>query len=448
MQVSNTATWNTGSETQSGNPGIYRFAAVCFSQILSASGSGVLGFGLVVWAYQTTRSVTFVSLLAMGSALPRTLSLFFSGALVDRYGPRWAILAGNIGSVLSLAPSLVLLRNGQLRPWHIFVSITLTAACQSLLWPATSASVAVLIARQNLLRANGILQAGNAVSGIVAPLIGGLVLLHYSLETLLAIIIGTYTVSMIAVAFFKVPSTVATNDGAEKKSYVRDIAEAWAFLRNEPTLLRLTILFAICTFFMTIAAVLLKPLVLSFASAPALATILSVGGLGMLLGSVAVTVSGKGATNLKQVMLVMMIGGLCMAIAGSRPMIPLIIIAMFIHSFTMSVVSSGIQTIIQSSTPVQLQGRIFSTSAALTMGTMPLAFLIAGPLADHAFEPLLANGGMLAGSIGQVIGVGAGRGIGLLFIVSGCLVVLMSLVGQVEPRKEIHATELLSQESS
>ncbi|HEV7746377.1 MAG TPA: MFS transporter [Pyrinomonadaceae bacterium] len=448
MEVVNTVTGNTDSETQSGNPGIYRFVAVCCSQILSASGTGVLGFGLIVWAYQTTRSVTFVSMLAMGSALPRPLTLIFTGTLVDRYGPRWAILVGNLGSILSLAPSVVLLWSGQLKPWHIVVSFTLASACQSLLWPAALSSVAVLISRQNRMRANGMLQAGIAATGIIAPLVGGLVLLRYSITTLLAITIGTYAVSMVALAFFEIPSPPSSNERPEKESYLRNMAEAWAFLRYEPTLLRLTILFALCTFLMTTASVLLKPLVLSFASAPTLAAILSVGGVGMLLGSVAVTVSGKGATNLKQVMLVMMISGLCIAIAGTRPVIPLILILTFIHSFSMPITGSGVQNIIQGNTPIHLQGRIFSTTSAITLATMPLAYLIAGPLADHVFEPLVAPGGMLAGSVGQVIGVGAGRGIGLLFIISGCLVILIALLGQLEPQKEIHARQMLSQEGS
>ena len=448
MQVETTATWNTDSEIESGNRGLYRFAAVCFSQILSASGSGVLGFGLLVWAYQTTRSVTFLSLLAMGLAVPRTISLIFTGALVDRYGPRWAIVAGNLGSIVSLAPSLVLLRNGQLKPWHIFVSITLASACQSLLWPAVSSSVTILISKQNRLRANGMLQAGNAVTGIIAPLLGGLVLLHYDITTLLGITIGTYAVSMVVLAFFTIPIPAATHERTEQKSYFNNMTEAWSFLRNEPTLLRLTVTFTICTFFITIVAVLLKPLVLSFASASTLATILSIGGAGMLLGSLAVTVTGKGANNLKEVMFVMIIVDLSIAIGGTGPLIPLIIVAMFLHSFAMPVVSSGFQVIIQSHTPLHLQGRVISTMAAITTATMPLAYAIAGPLADHVFEPLLAKGGMLAGSVGGVIGVGPGRGIGLLFIISGSLIVLMALLVQLERGTEIDATKLLSQEVS
>ena len=56
---------------------------------------------------------------------------------------------------------------------------------------------------------------------------------------------------------------------------------------------------------------------------------------------------------------------------------------------------------------------------------MPLGYGLAGPLADGIFEPLLQPGGALAGTLGRVVGVGPGRGIGLLFMVLGAL---MSLV--------------------
>jgi len=39
----------------------------------------------------------------------------------------------------------------------------------------------------------------------------------------------------------------------------------------------------------------------------------------------------------------------------------------------------------------------------------PLAYLLAGPLADRVAEPLMAEGGALAGTVGRVLGVGSGR---------------------------------------
>jgi MFS transporter, DHA3 family, macrolide efflux protein len=54
--------------------------------------------------------------------------------------------------------------------------------------------------------------------------------------------------------------------------------------------------------------------------------------------------------------------------------------------------------------------------------------MIAGPLADRIFEPLMKTNGTLAATIGQVIGTGSGRGIGLMFIILGGLNILVTII--------------------
>ena len=53
---------------------------------------------------------------------------------------------------------------------------------------------------------------------------------------------------------------------------------------------------------------------------------------------------------------------------------------------------------------------------------------------DAPGEPLMADGGLLAGSLGQVIGVGPGRGMGLMFVVMGSLAVMTALSAFAYPR--------------
>jgi len=57
---------------------------------------------------------------------------------------------------------------------------------------------------------------------------------------------------------------------------------------------------------------------------------------------------------------------------------------------------------------------------------MAIGFSLAGPLSDHVFETLLSTHGRLVHSVGVLMGVGPGRGIGLIFI---CLGASMTLVG-------------------
>jgi hypothetical protein len=85
--------------------------------------------------------------------------------------------------------------------------------------------------------------------------------------------------------------------------------------------------------------------------------------------------------------------------------------------------------LIQSKVGMELQGRVLATNQMLAMSMMPLGFLTAGPLADDVFEPLLRPGGPLAGTVGAVLGVGPGRGIGLLLGCVGAVLVVWGVLG-------------------
>jgi hypothetical protein len=54
----------------------------------------------------------------------------------------------------------------------------------------------------------------------------------------------------------------------------------------------------------------------------------------------------------------------------------------------------------------------------------------------------MSTGGLLAGSIGQIIGVGPGRGIGLIFITLGALTMLATVVAYQYPRLRLLEEEL------
>jgi hypothetical protein len=63
----------------------------------------------------------------------------------------------------------------------------------------------------------------------------------------------------------------------------------------------------------------------------------------------------------------------------------------------------------------------------ISRSIMPLAFLLAGPLADRVLEPLMASTGALGTSaFGSWFGAGPGRGIGLGFVIAGIILVIAS----------------------
>jgi MFS transporter, DHA3 family, macrolide efflux protein len=85
-----------------------------------------------------------------------------------------------------------------------------------------------------------------------------------------------------------------------------------------------------------------------------------------------------------------------------------------------------------------VQGRVWSIVSLISQLGMIVAFAIAGTLADKVFNPMLQPNGALASSAGQFIGTGNGRGIGLMFVISGVLVLITSAaIGRLRSIKNL-----------
>ena len=71
-------------------------------------------------------------------------------------------------------------------------------------------------------------------------------------------------------------------------------------------------------------------------------------------------------------------------------------------------------------------GRIFSLRIVFGVGAQCLGLVLAAPLAQVIFEPLMATGGALASSVGSILGAGPGRGMGLMYGVLAILVLVLA----------------------
>jgi hypothetical protein len=138
----------------------------------------------------------------------------------------------------------------------------------------------------------------------------------------------------------------------------------------------------------------------------------------------------------------MLLNGLSILLAGVRPSAPLFAVAAFLFFVGLPIINGSIQVIFQRKVAPDVQGRVFALMRTISGSSLPLAYVVAGPLADRAFEPLMTTGGLLAGSIGQLIGVGPGRGIGLMFITLGALTMLVTVVAYQYPRLRLLEEEL------
>lgn len=140
-------------------------------------------------------------------------------------------------------------------------------------------------------------------------------------------------------------------------------------------------------------------------------------------GSFLISLWGTPRRKVKAVFLFAFVQGLVLFVGVSRLSVPLVGAAAFLFSVCTISIFVIIQTIWQTQIPRAIQGRAFAMRRLIGWSTLPVAYLAAGPLADKVFTPLLMPKGLLAPSVGLLIGTGQGRGIALLFVVMGAVMI-------------------------
>jgi len=408
--------------------GLRTFIVIWLGQLASLVGSGLTSFALSLWVYERTGSVTQFALISLFAVLPGIILSPLAGALADRWNRRWVMILSDAGAGLSTLAIALLFFTGRAQVWHICLAVGASATFGAFQYPAYAAAITLLVSKRNLGRASGMVQFGQAASEILAPVVAGVLVLTIQVQGVLLIDFFTFifAVTTLLLVRFPKPETTAVSQTG-RGSLLREVAYGWTYIAAQRGLLGLLVFFAVVNFLWGILGATITPMILGFASADVLGRIISIAGGGMLVGSLAMSAWGGPSRRINGVIVFELLSGLCFMLIGLRPSAWLVAIGAFCAHLTIAIVYGSNQAIWQSKVPPDVQGRVLAVQRMIATSTRPMAYLIAGPLADRLFEPMLAPAGLLAGSIGQIIGVGPGRGIGLLFLIMGVLKVAASL---------------------
>ena len=418
---------------QVASPKMSVFTLVWFGQVVSLIGTGLTGFGLGIWVYQLTGSITQLALITVCARLPGIVVVPMAGALIDRWDRRRAMIYGDFGGGLTVLALALLYFAGRIEVWHICVAMAINSALSASQWTAYSAATTMLVPKRHLGRAAGMVQTGEAFALVVSPALGGLVLVSMGIHGIFLLDFAMKLFATATLFLVRIPPPPKTTEEV-KQSLRSEIVYGWRYITSRPGLLALLVFFAVTNFLSGFIFVLTTPLVLSFSTPTALGTIVSIGGIGMLIGGVGMAAWGGPRRRIDGVLGFSILSGFSFILAGVRPSAVLIAIAAFAFYFTLPFVGGSSQAIWQSKVSPEVQGRVFAVRRMIAWSSIPLSYMVAGPLAEYVFEPLLSPGGLFAGSVGRFTGTGPGRGIGFLFVVMGGLTLLIVACGYFYPR--------------
>jgi MFS transporter, DHA3 family, macrolide efflux protein len=422
--------------------GMGTFMLIWFGQLVSLLGSGLTGFALSVWVFQQTGSATQLTLISFFAVLPIIVFSPLAGALVDRWPLRLTMMLNDIGGALTTLGLVALLSVDRLTIWSIYAIVGATAVFSAFQFPAFAATTTLIVPKEQFGRASGMVQLAQGLSQLLAPVLAGVLVGWIGLGGVIAIDFATCLFAVATLLVVRIPPRPPATEGELSQSLLRDVTYGWTYITARPGLLSLLLIFAASNFMTGTVVVLANPLILSFATPAVLGTVLSVAGVGVLAGSVVMSIWGGPKRKVYGALGGVLLTGVTMIIGGLAPSAILIGVIAFFFTSAGPLIASSSQAIWQRKVAPNVQGRVFATRSMIATSSLPLAFLVTGPLADYVFEPLLAPGGALAGSVGRIIGVGPGRGIAFLLMVFGVLMILLVIGGYLYPRLRYVEDEL------
>lgn len=415
--------------------GMKTFFAVWAGQFVSLVGTALTGFALSIWVYQETGSATKLSFVLLASQLPQILFTPIAGALVDRWDRRWAMIIADTGAGLGTMAIAWLLFTDNLDIWHLYLALGFSGIFQSFQWPAYSAATTLLVSKEQYGRAAGMVQMAEAVGQVMAPALAGVLLAFGGLETVIFVDVVSFLVAVgtLLVVRFPKPETSAAGSAAAGSIW-SEARFGWTYIKERHGLLALLVYFASVNLVFGFVGVLVFPLILGFADEIAMGNAFTAAGVGMVLGSLVMSVWGGPKKRVYGVLGGDLILGAALVMFGSAPSLVPIIIGGLIAFFVIPIANGSSQALWQAKVEPDIQGRVFAVRRVLAQIAGPVAMLMAGPLADRVFEPLLQEDGALADTVGAVIGVGPGRGIAFLFIILGGLSIMFTIIAFLYPR--------------
>ncbi|MFJ5838257.1 amino acid adenylation domain-containing protein [Streptomyces shenzhenensis] len=405
-------------------PGLGRFAVVAAGQFVSTVAGALSQLVLSLWAYQQTGQVTAFAFVTAVSLLPGLLVGPLAGVVADRYDRRKVMLGSDLAAGLATLAMIGLIAGDSVNMPYVYLLCGLTSVTSAFQRPAYLAAVAQLVPKPFLGHAGGVTQLGAGAGALFAPMLGAGLLSVVSLPTILFIDAASFAVAVATLLMVRFPDRLFRR---REESVRSEMLNGWRYITRRPGLKSVLWYFIVDHALYAAGFTLITPLILVEYDVSTLGMVLSAGGLGALLGSLAMSVWGGTRRRTDGMLLFMAannIGLLVIGLAGSPW---LLVVGMFGMAFTESLINGHWIALLQRKVGLELQGRVLAIFLTVVTSAIPLGNLAIGPLADHVFRPMLMPGGALADTLGPVLGTGPGRGLALVIISSGLLLTVWTV---------------------
>ncbi len=390
-------------------------------------------FALMIWVWQKTGQATATVLTGISGLIPSLIVGLIAGVLIDRWDRKHVMILSDLAAGLSSIIILLLYSTGQLQVWHLYVTTAIAGASGTFQYLAYSASITLMLPKEQYARASGLQSLSEYGSKIGAPIIAGILITVIGISGILLIDIITFLFAVSTLLFIHIPNPTQTPQAkASRGTFLQDAAVGFRYIFGRPGLLGLLVILLAFTTAESLGYPLILPMILARTgnNEIILGTVQSVLGIGGVIGSVLLTIWGGPRRKVYGVLVCVALTGLFGdALMGLGQSLPVWITAAIFLEVFIPVLYGSYQAIWQSKIEPEIQGRVFAARDLMVHIAQPVSMILTGLLSDKVLEPALMPNGSLAPILGGLVGTGPGAGMGLLLVIAGLLSALAGLAG-------------------
>ncbi len=398
------------------------------TQSLSALGSSMTGYALVLWLYRESGSALETALLSVCSYAPYVLMSIFAGALSDRWDKKRTMLICDLLAAVSTVGVLVLLKTGQLAPWHMYLLNAVSGLMNTVQQPASEVAATLLVPKEHYQRTSGLRSLSGSLNTLLHPVLASALFAFSGMDLVIAVDLATFSLAFLTLLFFiRIPK--APESERPRESLLASAGEGLRWLRGNPLIMYLIFFLACINLVASAYNAALPALLLSRENGgeTVFGLVNATVGAASLIGSAAASLLPASKDRVRAICL-------CLFLAMSTENFLLAFgrtpalwcLGAVLGWLPIPLMNAHMDVIFRTRIPAGMQGRVFSCRNTLQFFTLPVGYLLGGGLVDQVFEPLMSAqaGGLLV----SLFGSGKGSGAALLFFVLGLSGVAVCLV--------------------
>lgn len=403
------------------------------TQSLSALGSGMTSYALVLWLYLNSGSALKTAMLSVCSYAPYVIMSIFAGALSDKWNKKKTMLICDLIAAMSTLCVFFLIRADMLVPVHLYIINAVNSLMNTVQQPASEVASTLLIPKEYYQKTSGMRSFSRSLNSVLTPVASTAIFSAAGIGAVIAVDIATFLLAFFSLLIFiHIPETESKNESTSLKDSAK---EGLVWLKKNPLILKLILFLACINLVASTYEAALPAMVLSKANKTALSIVSACVGLASVAGSLIVTFLPAPKNRVRAIcaalMLSMSTENFLLAFGDN---VVIWSIGAVFGWLLIPYMSANLDVIFRTDIPPEMQGRVYSCRNTLQFFTIPIGYLLGGIMVDKLFEPLMNDIG--SGSILRILfGNAKGSGAAMMFAFLGVIGTLVCIVFTLMLRK-------------